>query len=105
MSTLISTVYGILLIAGGLMGFIKAHSKMSLLIGGISGFLVLLACNIGSKDPKAGYLFIATISMILSVLFLQRFVIHYAFFPAGFMLILSTTTCAVTALSYIKRKK
>ena len=104
-STLVSNLYAILLILGGVMGFIKAHSKISLITGSISGILVLLACKIGSKSPKEGYLFISAISLVLSIFFATRFSHTGAFMPSGLMLILSVTTFAVVGLNWLKKGK
>ncbi|MBI3591153.1 MAG: TMEM14 family protein [Candidatus Melainabacteria bacterium] len=104
-SNFISKIYGILLIAGGIMGFVKAHSKMSLLTGAISGILVFISCSIGSKRPKEGYLYVSTVSLILAVFFALKFKATHAFMPAGLMLILSTTTFVIVGLSFLQAKK
>ena len=104
-SYIISNIYAALLIIGGVMGFVKVHSKMSLLTGTISGILVFLACRFGVKKPKEGYLFVAAISLILAIFFSLRFTGTHAFMPAGLMLILSTTTFAVVGLSFLRQKK
>lgn len=104
-SSIISNIYSALLILGGIMGFVKAHSKMSLITGIVSGALVFLACKIGAKKPKEGYLFVAAISLVLAIFFSMRFASSHAFMPSGLMLILSTTTFAVVGLSFLKHKK
>lgn len=104
LSSMISTIYGIVLIVGGAMGFVKAHSKMSLLSGLVSGVLVLLACQIGNKNPKAGYLFIASISLVLGMFFSMRFAMSHAFMPAGLMVLLSTITYVFVARGWMKSK-
>ena len=103
-SILISNAYGALLVVGGIMGYMKAHSKISLLTGLISGILVQFACQIGKKKPKEGYLFVSTISLILSVFFCMRFAKTHAFMPSGLMLILSAITLAIVGISFLKEK-
>ncbi|OGI19504.1 MAG: hypothetical protein A3B68_04250 [Candidatus Melainabacteria bacterium RIFCSPHIGHO2_02_FULL_34_12] len=104
-SKITSYIYGFLLIFGGIMGYVKAHSKMSLITGLVSGILIFLACNLGAKKPKEGYLSIAAISLVLSLFFLMRYSSTHTFMPSGLMLILSTTTFVVVGLSWFKGKK
>ncbi len=101
-SKLISLIYGTMLILGGLMGFLKAHSKVSLITGAISGLIVLLSCKIKSKSS---YLYISAISLILCGFFSYRFAGSHSFMPSGLMLILSTTTFCVVSLSWFKSRK
>ena len=104
-SKFVSYIYGVLLVVGGLMGYLQAHSNISLIMGIVSGALVLFAIKMGSKNPQTGYLFIAAISLILSIFSLMRFKVTQAFFPMGFLLVLSATTFAVVALSFMQKKK
>jgi uncharacterized membrane protein (UPF0136 family) len=100
-SKLISLIYGVMLIPGGVMGFLKAHSKMSLITGAVSGLIVLLSCKINSKSS---YLYVSAISLVLAGFFSYRFAHSHAFMPAGLMLILSTTTFCIVSLSWFKSK-
>jgi uncharacterized membrane protein (UPF0136 family) len=100
-SKLISLIYGVMLILGGVMGFLKAHSKMSLITGAVSGLIVLLSCKINSKSS---YLYVSAISLVLAGFFSYRFAHSHAFMPAGLMLILSTTTFCIVSLSWFKSK-
>lgn len=103
-STLTSIVYGSFLVFGGIMGFIGAHSKISLIAGILSGLLVLLSCKVGATNSKAGYLFIASISLVLAEFFLMRFTSSFQFMPAGLMLLLSTITYVVVAMDWLRDK-
>ena len=104
-SKFISIVYAVLLMVGGVMGFLKAHSKMSLITGILSGILVFLSYNLGKKNPKSAYLYICTISLCLGVFFLYRFSLNHAIMPGGFMFLFSITTFVVAGLSFLKEKK
>ncbi len=98
-SKLISLIYGVMLILGGVMGFLKAHSKMSLITGVVSGLIVLLSCKMNSKSS---YLYVSAISLVLAGFFSFRFAHSHLFMPAGLMLILSTTTFCIVGLSWFK---
>ncbi len=104
LSTLVSNFYAVMLIVGGVMGFIKAHSKWSLIIGVISGLFIFVSCRIGQKNSKAAYLFVASISLLLAMFFSLRFAATHAFMPGGLMLILSITTYVLVALGWLKNK-
>ncbi len=87
-------VYIVLLFAGGLMGFIKAKSKISLIVSAF--FAVLLAlCALGIIHP----FYIADILVgLLLVVFGIRFAKGRKFMPSGLMLGLSAAVLAVLLL-------
>jgi uncharacterized membrane protein (UPF0136 family) len=101
----ITITYAIMLFIGGLIGFFKAHSTASLLTGTISSVIVISAWQLCSKKPRAGYLFISAISLILFMFFLIRFTKSYAFMPGGLMLILSTITLLASTMGYFEVNK
>lgn len=81
-------VYIVLLVVGGLAGYFKAGSKVSLIMA--AGFGVLLAlCNFGVIHP-----FYVTHILVglLIVTFIIRFIKTRKFMPAGLMLVLSAAT-------------
>lgn len=93
MSTyLVIAVYGALVFAGGLMGFIKAGSLPSLIMGGISALLLFVT----SYGLLNGYSWSQTaafvIPLLLTLFFLYRFSGSYAFMPAGLMVLLGIVT-------------
>ena len=105
LTKLLSNIYAVVLIFGGVMGFIKAHSQPSLITGVVGGLLVFIAIMISEKKPKEGYLFVAAISLIMSIFFSMKYAATHTLVPAGVMLILSATTFAVVGLSFLKHKK
>ena len=102
LSQTISLIYAIILILGGIMGYIKAHSVISLLTGFISGVLVFISCKLGKNNPKAAYLYISSISLILAGFFSYRYSLTHTFMPAGLMVLLSTITLVVVGLNFLK---
>jgi uncharacterized membrane protein (UPF0136 family) len=84
-------VYIVLLLAGGLMGFIKAKSKISLITSSV--FAVLLAlCALGIFRP----FYIADVLVgLLLVVFGMRFAKGRKFMPSGLMLVLSAVVLVV----------
>jgi uncharacterized membrane protein (UPF0136 family) len=89
-------VYIVLLLAGGLMGFIKAGSKISLIVSSIFAAALAL-CATGIIHP----FYVADILVgCLLLVFGMRFAKGRKFMPSGLMLILSAGTLA--ALLFLK---
>jgi uncharacterized membrane protein (UPF0136 family) len=92
--SIILWVYIVLLILGGLMGFIKAKSKISLITSAIFAALLAL-CALGIIRPF--YIADILVGMLLLV-FGIRFAKGRKFMPSGLMLVLSAAMLAVLLL-------
>ena len=93
--TTILWVYIVLLVAGGLVGFLKAGSKASL-IASASFAAALILCAIGViSPPRAADILLA----VLLVFFALRLTKTKKFMPNGLMLVL---TIAALALRHVK---
>lgn len=78
-------IYVTLLLAGGMVGLIKAGSKISMVISGLFAALLAL-CALGIIHP----FWIAHVLVgILAVVFLVRYLKTSKFMPAGLMLLFS----------------
>ncbi|KAI8643578.1 transmembrane protein 14C-like protein [Parasitella parasitica] len=88
MTDIAGYAYGLTVFAGGLVGFIKAKSIMSLLAGSLFGILACLGASQVSKNPKN-----VTLSLIVSLILLcvmgGRFYRGRKFMPAGLVTLLS----------------
>ncbi len=91
-------IYGVLLIGGGFMGYKKAGSKMSLIMGLISGALVFLGLYLTQTSPKNGYTLIAITSAFLTGVFIKRLIKTKAFMPSGMLIVLSLLALVVSML-------
>jgi uncharacterized membrane protein (UPF0136 family) len=49
-------LYGVALIGGGVMGYVKAQSQISLIVGGAAGLLALLAFWVSLRRQRPGFL-------------------------------------------------
>ena len=85
---IILTLYGLFLLLGAYMGW-KKGSKISLIMGLVSGTLVLMGIYLTNTNPMLGYRFITIISGILSFVFLQRLIKTRKFMPSGMLLVMS----------------
>lgn len=84
-------VYIVLLVAGGVVGFVKAHSKMSLLTSlGFSALLVLCAVRI-IPDPMIADI----ILVVLLIFFGMRVAKSKKFMPMGMMTLATVIALAL----------
>jgi len=58
-------IFGALTLVGGIMGFVKAHSLASLIAGGISGLLLIVAGIIFSGNQQASAILAIVVSIAL----------------------------------------
>jgi uncharacterized membrane protein (UPF0136 family) len=84
--------YGILALIGGIMGYVKANSKVSLLSGSISGLLLILAAFSQLQGQYWGLLVAALVTAVLVVFFCLRLAKTRKFMPSGLMAILGMVT-------------
>ncbi len=83
-------VFALLTIVGGVIGFVKAKSKASLIAGSISGALLLVAAVLLRGDSmRAGLILAAVVSLLLAGRFIPGFLKKRAFMPAGMLSVLS----------------
>ena len=91
MAITILWVYIVFLIVGGLMGFIKAGSKVSLITSVIFAIaLALFAAGVISWAPGADVLL-----AVLLLVFVMRYVKTKKFMPAGLMIVVTAVTLAL----------
>lgn len=89
-------VFGLLTIAGGVVGYVKANSKPSLIAGGISGALLVgSAALIGLSSSREGVAPAALLSVLLAGRFVPAYAKTRATMPAGLMAGLSIVGIAV----------
>lgn len=96
-------IFGILTIAGGIIGYVRAGSVASIIAGGITGVLLLIA---GSLLPEYRTPALAAgliISLLLAVQFVPKFLKTGAAMPAGLMSILSVLGIVVAVVAWLKK--
>lgn len=96
-------IFGALTIAGGVMGFVKAGSKASLIAGGVSGLLLLVAGWLVRDKVYVGLGLGLVISLALAGRFAPIFLETKKFMPAGMMTILSAIGIVITALALARK--
>jgi|GEM_PF-218863 len=82
-------IYGVLLIVGGIMGKVKSNSSPSLFAGVVCGVVALIGFWQSLSDPAVGFLTGGLVGLLLTGIFMSRFVRTRKFMPAGLILLLS----------------
>ena len=93
---------GILVMVGGLIGFLKAQSMPSLISGGISGLVTIGAFGLTFVDMKLGLGLAFIVMVLLQVVFAIRIKKTKKFMPAGMMLMIVGATEVILILALIK---
>ncbi len=78
-------VYGALVLLGGVIGFLKAKSKPSLIAGGVSGAVLLASGWAVWTDKDFGVWVAVMLAIILMMFFAARFMKTKNVMPAGMM--------------------
>ena len=94
-------LFGIVAIAGGALGYARAKSKASLIAGGVSGALLIVAGLLSPSVP--GFI----LALIVSILLIAHFGRSYAAkkkpMPAIPMIVLSGICIVLTAIAWHTR--
>ncbi len=98
-------IYGVLVLIGGVMGYLQAGSTVSLIAGGSSGVLIIITSLIMLKNRRAGYYSSLCLSVLLTIVFAFRFSDTQKFMPAGLMVIMSLLTLSSIIFSLLKKNK
>jgi uncharacterized membrane protein (UPF0136 family) len=96
--------FGVITIAGGVMGFVKAKSRPSLIAGSFSGVLLLGAGYlVGSSQARVGLILGLIISLGLAGRFITTFRKSGKVMPAGLMAVLGVAGVILTVVGLLPR--
>jgi uncharacterized membrane protein (UPF0136 family) len=99
LSIILILLYATIVFAGGLIGYLKAGSKPSLIAGVVSAALLAGSAWMSWGNEVRALLIAAGIAALLSVVFLMRFLKTRSFMPAGMMLLVSLVATAYFGLT------
>jgi uncharacterized membrane protein (UPF0136 family) len=91
-------VYIILLLVGGLIGFLKAGSKVSLITSAVAAAALVLTTIHGLFVPAFGSLLANMVMAALLVVFAIRLAKTKKFMPSGLMLVITIIALALRNL-------
>ena len=89
LSNTILWIYIVLLLAGGLIGFFKAKSKVSLITSAVSAAILVLTVLPGILQPPFARNLVNVILALLLVVFAVRLAKTKKFMPSGLMLVVT----------------
>ena len=96
-------IFGLLTIAGGVMGYVKAASTASLIAGSISGVLLLVAAFLLPGHAVAGLALGGIISLLLAIQFVPALLRTGKMMPAGVMSLLSILGIVFTIVAWVRK--
>jgi uncharacterized membrane protein (UPF0136 family) len=96
-------VFGVLTIAGGVVGYVKAGSVASIVAGSITGVLLLVAAFLLPEHRAIGLATAFTISLLLAAQFAPKFLRTGRVMPAGMMSILSVIGVIAAIVAWVKK--
>ncbi len=95
-------VYAVLLIVGGVIGFVKGRSRPSLIAGVGSGIITLVAAWISATyNEDGGYSLALLLAVVLFVFFGYRASLTRKFMPGGLLAVASILVAAVMLWSIV----
>ncbi|HCF26964.1 MAG TPA: hypothetical protein DEV81_07085 [Cyanobacteria bacterium UBA11049] len=87
--------YGILAIVGGIIGYVQAKSKASLISGIVSGLLLIIAGVVQLQGQGLGLILAIVVTIALIIVFAMRLAKTRKFMPAGLMTALGVAALVV----------
>ena len=96
-------IFAFLTILGGVMGYLKAKSFISLISGSISGALLVIASYLLPSRPIVAGCIALFVSVLLAGKFVPDFIHKKAFVPGGLMAFLSVASIIVTILALLPK--
>jgi len=96
-------VFGVLTVAGGIVGYVKAGSVASVIAGSITGVLLLVAAFLLPEHRAIGLATAFIISLLLAAQFVPKFIRTGRVMPAGMMSILSVIGVVAAIVAWVKK--
>jgi uncharacterized membrane protein (UPF0136 family) len=96
-------VFGLLTIAGGIVGYVKAGSAASIIAGSITGVLLLVAAFLLPEHRVAGLVTALIISVLLAGQFVPKFFRTGRVMPAGMMSVLSVIGIIAAIVAWVRK--
>ncbi|YAF96099.1 MAG: TMEM14 family protein [Nodularia sp. CChRGM 3473] len=96
-----AVIYGVLMLSGGIFGYIKAKSKISLVSGIASGLLLILGGVLQLQGIEAGLFLALIVGLALIIVFGIRLIKNPKFMPVGLIFLIEIIALSVMLLSAI----
>jgi uncharacterized membrane protein (UPF0136 family) len=96
-------IFGLLTIVGGVIGYVKAGSTISIIAGAVSGIALIVAAFLLPGNVALGLALAGLVSILLAGRFIPAFMKTGAVMPAGLMSILSVIGIIMAIVAWIKK--
>jgi uncharacterized membrane protein (UPF0136 family) len=96
-------VFGLLTIAGGVVGYVKAGSVASIIAGAITGLLLLVAAFLLPEHQAWGLATALIVSLLLAGYFIRKYLHTGTVMPAGLMSVLSIIGIVAAILAWVRK--
>ena len=96
-------IFGLLTIAGGIVGYAKAGSVPSIIAGAITGVLLVVAAFLLPEHRVAGLATALIVSLLLAAYFIRKYLSTGALMPAGLMSLLSVIGIIAAVVAWVRK--
>lgn len=103
--TLSAFVYSALVLLGGVFGYLKAGSTMSLYSSIAAAFLIDIGAVISLKLPQVGFSIVGVVAVALSGFFLYRIIVAKSLMPGVPALVLSVAMLVILVVGHFLNSK
>jgi uncharacterized membrane protein (UPF0136 family) len=96
-------IFGLLTIVGGVIGYVKAGSMISIVTGTIAGVALLAAAFLLSGNMPLALMIAGLVSILLAGRFIPHFMKTGKLMPDGLMAVLGAIGVVVAIVAWIKK--
>jgi uncharacterized membrane protein (UPF0136 family) len=96
-------VFGLLTIAGGIIGYVKAGSVPSIVAGAITGVLLLVAAFLLPEHQALGLGTALIVSLLLAGYFIRKYLQTGTVMPAAIMSVLSVIGIIAAIVAWVRK--
>lgn len=96
-------VFGLLTVAGGVIGYVSKGSVPSIVAGAVCGILLLTGAFLMPTHVVAGLAITAIVSLLLAGQFVPKFIKSGQVMPAGMMSVLSVIGIVMAIVAWVKK--
>src|SRR4029078_7149463 len=96
-------IFGLLRIAGGIIGYVKAGSVAAIIAGGMTGILLIVPAFCLREHRAAGLATALIVSVLLAGQFAPKFFRTGRFMPAGVMAVLSIIGSIAAIVAWVRK--
>ena len=97
LASLMTALFGLFTLVGGIIGYVKAKSKASVIAGSLSALLLFYSAHGIYEGTRAAYLVSLIVAAVLGVRFLKSWFKTHRIMPDFIMVVLSSITIIIVS--------